>query len=35
MECRENGRNKKKNAGVPANDGSERNGGGRGRKRKG
>ena len=34
MACREDGRNKKKNTGVPSNDGSGRTQGGRGRKRK-
>lgn len=34
MECRSNGRNKKENTGKPSEDGSGRNSGGRGRKRK-
>jgi len=33
MECKEDGRNKKNNKGVPANNGSGRNSGVRGRKR--
>ena len=34
MGCREDGRRKKKNTGVPSNDGSGRTHGGRGKNRK-